>query len=199
MEERLNGWSKINFDGKEGFIKSEYLEPEETEMALSTEVPENVKTEDVPEIDNSTPKKAILTETVNVRKTPSTDADIIVLLSKGTEIEVIEQMNNGWTKINHTKGQAYVKSNYVRILGELNKADVKEETAENNTTETKTKKGSVTTTVKVRKDSSTNADVVGRLSKGSAIEIIEQMSNGWTKIKHSSGTAYVKSDYVKVK
>ena len=192
IEERLNGWSKVKFEGKEGYIKTEFLVAEETEMVLSTEVPENVKTESVPEIDNSTKKEGKLTDAVNVRKTPSTDADIVGILKKGAEIEVLEQMNNGWTKINHPNGPAYVKSDYVKILGE-----VQEETTETKT-EVVTKKAKVTDTVNVRKNSSTSADVIGILNKGSEIEVIEQMSNGWTKIKHPNGTAYVKSDYVQM-
>lgn len=191
IEERVNGWSKVNFEGKEGFIKSEFLVAEETEMQLSTEVPENAKTENVPEIDNSTKKEGKLTDTVNVRKTPSTDADIVGILTKGTEVEVLEQMNNGWTKINHVNGASYVKSDYVKILGEL-----QEETEANTTTEVVTKKAKLTDTVNVRKNTSTSADIIGILNKGSEIEVIEQMSNGWTKIKHPNGTAYVKSDYV---
>ena len=34
IEERLNGWSKVNYEGKEGFIKTEYLVAEETEMVV---------------------------------------------------------------------------------------------------------------------------------------------------------------------
>ena len=102
-------------------------------------------------------------------------------------------MNNGWTKVNHANGPAYVKSNFVTILGEL-----QEETTEATTTEVETKKAKLTDTVNVRKNSSTSADVIGILNKGSEIEVIEQMSNGWTKIKHPNGTAYVKSDYVEM-
>ena len=115
LEERVNGWSKVTFEGKEGFIKTEFLKPEETEMQLSSEVPENAKTESVPEIDNSTIKKAKLTDNVNVRKTPSTDADVLGRLKKGDEIEVVEKMNNGWSKINYSGAQAYVKSDYLKI------------------------------------------------------------------------------------
>ena len=147
----------------------------------------------MPEIDNSTKKAAKLTDAVNVRKTPSTDADIVGILKKGTEIEVLEQMNNGWTKINHPNGPAYVKSDYVKIIGE-----VEEETKEETTTAVTTKKAKLTDTVNVRKNSSTSADIIGILNKGSEIEVIEQMSNGWTKIKHPNGTAYVKSDFVEM-
>ena len=37
VEERLNGWSKVIFEGKEGFIKTEFLQAEETEMQVNTE------------------------------------------------------------------------------------------------------------------------------------------------------------------
>ena len=193
VEEKVNGWSKIIFEGKEGYIKSEFLVAEETEMQLSTEVPENAKTESVPEIDNSTKKEGKLTDTVNVRKTPSTDADIVGILTKGTEIEVLEQMNNGWTKINHANGPAYVKSDFITILGEL-----QEEEKEETTATVVTQKAKLTDTVNVRKNSSTSADIIGILNKGSEIEVIEQMSNGWTKINHPNGIAYVKSDFVEM-
>ena len=193
VEEKVNGWSKIIFEGKEGYIKSEFLVAEETEMQLSTEVPENAKTESVPEIDNSTKKEGKLTDTVNVRKTPSTDADIVGILTKGTEIEVLEQMNNGWTKISHANGPSYVKSDFITIIGELQEEDKEETTAT-----VVTQKAKLTDTVNVRKNSSTSADIIGILNKGSEIEVIEQMSNGWTKIKHPNGIAYVKSDFVEM-
>ena len=193
VEEKVNGWSKIIFEGKEGYIKSEFLVAEETEMQLSTEVPENAKTESVPEIDNATKKEGKLTDTVNVRKTPSTDADIVGILTKGTEVEVLEQMNNGWTKISHANGPAYVKSDFITILGEL-----QEEATEEKTETVVTQKAKLTDTVNVRKDSSRDADIIGILNKGSEIEVIEQMSNGWTKINHPNGIAYVKSDFVEM-
>ena len=193
VEEKVNGWSKIIFEGKEGYIKTEFLVAEETEMQLSTEVPENAKTESVPEIDNSTKKEGKLTDTVNVRKTPSTDADIVGILTKGTEIEVLEQMNNGWTKISHANGPSYVKSDFITIIGELQEEDKEETTAT-----VVTQKAKLTDTVNVRKNSSTSADIIGILNKGSEIEVIEQMSNGWTKIKHPNGIAYVKSDFVEM-
>ena len=193
VEEKVNGWSKIIFEGKEGYIKTEFLVAEETEMQLSTEVPENAKTESVPEIDNSIKKEGKLTDTVNVRKTPSTDADIVGILTKGTEIEVLEQMNNGWTKISHANGPAYVKSDFITIIGELQEEDKEETTAT-----VVTQKAKLTDTVNVRNNSSTSADIIGILNKGSEIEVIEQMSNGWTKIKHPNGTAYVKSDFVEM-
>ncbi len=117
IEEKVNGWSKVKFDGKEGYIKSEYLEPEETQMQVNeekTEAEEETNTE-VADTDSTSTKKGKATDTVNVRKTASTDADILGKITKGDELKVIEQMSNGWTKIEYSNGQAYVKSDYVEM------------------------------------------------------------------------------------
>ncbi len=202
VEERVNGWSKVIFEDKEGFIKTEFLQPEETEMQISEETSENTNVVSVQDSDDSTSKKGTVTDTVNVRKTASTEADIVGILTKGSEIEILEQMSNGWTKINHSNGQVYIKSEFVKVSETQSQSETdasdNEDSTETQSNTVSTKKGSVTDTVNVRKTSSTDGTIVGILNKGSEIEVIEQMSNGWTKIKHSSGEAYIKSDYVKV-
>ena len=198
VEERLNGWSKVIFEGKEGFIKSEFLQAEETEMQLSTEVPEGASVENIPEADKNYPKKGTVTDAVNVRKTSSTEADIVGILKKGTEIEILDELNNGWTKISHPNGPAFVKSDFVKVneSGSVTTSETEDDKKEEAVVITK--KGKVTDTVNVRKNASTSANILGILNKGSEIKVIEQMSNGWTKIEHPNGTAYIKSDYVEM-
>ena len=196
VEERLNGWSKVIFEGKEGFIKTEFLTPEETEMQLSTEVPEGTNVESVDSTDNNYPKKGKVTDSVNVRKTSSTEADIVGILTKGTVIEILEELNNGWTKISHANGPAFVKSDFVKVDSVASTASDSGANVGQQTVAAK--KGKVIDTVNVRKDSSIEATIVGILNKGTAIDVIEQLDNGWTKIKHADGEAYVKSDFVEV-
>lgn len=196
VEERLNGWSKVIFEGKEGFIKTEFLQAEETEMQVNTEESYIAGAEDVIVENEGFPRKGKLTDTVNVRKTASTEADIIALLTKGSEIEVLEQYNNGWSKINHTKGEAYIKSEFIEL--EETASNNSSDSEDNSTGDAAVKKGKLTDNVNVRKEPSTDAVIVGLYNKGKEIEIVEQMSNGWTKINHPNGTAYVKSDYVEV-
>ena len=197
VEERLNGWSKVIFEGKEGFIKTEFLQAEETEMQVNTEESHIAGAENVIVETEGFPRKGKLKDTVNVRKTASTEADIIALLTKGSEIEVLEQYNNGWSKVNHnTKGEAYIKSEFIEL--EEKASSDSSDSKETNTETVAAKKGKLTDTVNVRKEPSTDAVIVGLYSKGKEIEIVEQMSNGWTKINHPNGIAYVKSDYVEV-
>ena len=115
VEERVNGWSKVIFDGKEGYIKTEFLEPEETEMQVVEKTAENADDENVQDNADDGPKKGKVTETVNVRKSASTDADKLGKITIGSEIEILEQMSNGWTKIKYSGEEAYVKSDYVEV------------------------------------------------------------------------------------
>ena len=105
IEERVNGWSKVKFEGKEGYIKTEFLEPYETETVVTTTTEEEETTEE----DN----KGTMTDNVNVRKTASTEGEKLGKLSKGSSVEIIERMNNGWTKIKYNDGEAYVKSEFI--------------------------------------------------------------------------------------
>lgn len=116
VEERVNGWSKVIFDGKEGFIKSEFLEPEETMVVAAQEMTEDGEgdTSEAAVSQTAETTKGTLTDTVNVRKAASTDGDKLGQLSEGSTIEIIEKMSNGWTKIKYNDGEAYVKSDYVK-------------------------------------------------------------------------------------
>lgn len=125
IEERLNGWSKVNFEGKEGFIKSEYLEAEETEMVVSdgssevsevaAETLEPVETAETTQSTDSTPKKGKITSNVRVRESASTDGKVLGTYYKGADIVVLEQLSNGWSKVEYEDKEAYVKSDYVKI------------------------------------------------------------------------------------
>ncbi len=50
---------------------------------------------------------------LNVRKFPGTDAAIVGKLAKGTEIEV-ENIDNGWARIEFNGATAYVSADYVK-------------------------------------------------------------------------------------
>ena len=118
LEEKVNGWSKIVFEGKEGYIKSEFLEPEETQTVANPEAAPNTDTEESekreePEAAEIKTTQGKLTDTVNVRKTPGTDGEKLGQLKKGSTIEIIKKQDDGWTKIKYNDGEAFVKSDYV--------------------------------------------------------------------------------------
>ncbi len=91
-----DGWSKVNTDGKTGYVKSEFI------YEVSAD-----------EADTSVAGYANTTSNLNLRSGPSTDHDKITLISEGQQIEVISA-TNGWSKIKFNSKTGYVKSEFLR-------------------------------------------------------------------------------------
>ena len=141
LEEKANGWSKIEFEGKDAFIKSEYLETVGTqtvsadaseEGAASTNDNDGTKTESTTgnntqnnsgksTTENSEAAKnsppsgtGTATDTVKVREKPSTESDQLGTVYGGEKLEIVEKQSDGWTKVKYKKGYGYVKSEFLR-------------------------------------------------------------------------------------
>lgn len=94
LEVRVNGWTKVLYEGKEGYIKSEYLQM--VESAAGAEVIGTVKA----------------TTNINVRSAASETADRLGVLAGGDTAELIAN-ENGWCKIKYQGQIGYVKADYV--------------------------------------------------------------------------------------
>lgn len=94
QEVRLNGWTKIVYEGKDGYIKSEYLQFEES--AANLEVIGTVTA----------------TTNINVRAAASETAERLGVLAGGASLELLGN-ENGWCKVNYNGQVAYVKADYV--------------------------------------------------------------------------------------
>lgn len=55
-----------------------------------------------------------------------------------------------------------------------------------------------TTTVNVRVSDSEQADKAGKVNGGTRVEVIEQLVNGWSKIKTNDLEGYIKSEYLQM-
>lgn len=99
VETLNNGWSKILYENKEAFIKSEYLEVIEKKVveAGMAAAGTMVKT----------------TDNVRVRKEPSINAECLGAALAGESFELLENLDNGWSKISFNGAEAYIKSDYL--------------------------------------------------------------------------------------
>ncbi len=112
LEEKGNGWSKVRYNDTDAYIKSEFLEPSETQTASSAEQDEEEEPEQT--ADNTTATDTVtVQETVKIRKGASTSSDQIDTVYAGTKLDVIMKQADGWTKIKYNGQTAYVKSDYV--------------------------------------------------------------------------------------
>ena len=109
LEERGNGWSKVEYNGGEAFIKSDFLEPSKTEVrdAASAEEADNTETS------ATTSGTVTVKENVRIRSGASETSEKIATAYKGDKLEVIMKQADGWTKIKYNGKTAYVKSDYV--------------------------------------------------------------------------------------
>lgn len=114
LEEKGNGWSKITYDGKDGYIKSQYLEvaSEEETPSEPVESTENTNTEpsSAPAGDGKT---ITVIENVNVRKSASETGEKLGLVYIGEKLELVMKQADGWTKVKYKDQTAYVKSEFV--------------------------------------------------------------------------------------
>lgn len=119
LETKGNGWSKIEYDGKEAYIKSDYLEPSETETQTAAAGADNEESTSTQQANNeqTTPTAATGTvtvkENVRVRAGASEKSEKIATAYAGEKLEVITKQADGWTKIKYNGKTAYVKSDYV--------------------------------------------------------------------------------------
>ena len=90
LENRADGWSKVVFEGGEGYIRSDLLTVVETPKGY-------VKT----------------TDKVNVRKEPGTDAPKLGVVSSGTIIGLAEHRSDGWSRVIYNGESGYIKTEFL--------------------------------------------------------------------------------------
>lgn len=95
LEQRPNGWTKVDYEGKEGYIKTEFLQL--AESAAGTETIGTVTA----------------TTNINVRASASETADRLGVLSGGDSVELVGTEGD-WSKIKYNGQIGYVKSEYVQ-------------------------------------------------------------------------------------
>ena len=116
LEERGNGWSMVNYEGREAFIKSEYLEPSETTLvnAEGTETETETQTTQAGNNSSDTVTGTVtVKENVRIRASASEEGEKLGTAYVGEQLELIMKQADGWTKIKYNGRTAYVKSDYV--------------------------------------------------------------------------------------
>ena len=95
VAQQLNGWTHILYEGKDGYIKSEFLSVAET-------------------ADNSQViGQVTATTNINVRLAPSQDAATWGILTGGDQVDLLERAD-GWCKVIYSGQVGYVKEEFVQ-------------------------------------------------------------------------------------
>ena len=113
LETTDNGWYKIQSGSVTGYVKGDYVVVGDD--ALVQSAGRRVAT--------------VNTETLKVRTTASTDAEVLGLVSGEDDLTVVDESTDGWVGVSTADGTGYVSTDYVTIDTEFTYAESKEEEA----------------------------------------------------------------------
>ncbi|MBQ8591409.1 MAG: SH3 domain-containing protein [Lachnospiraceae bacterium] len=111
-ENRINGWSKIDYNGTEAFVKTDYLEIIAEETETDAEEEQNEETTETTLLDTSDGYVTAKT-TVNVRERANQNSDKLGVIYQGEKLELIMQQADGWCKVKYKGKEGYVKTEFV--------------------------------------------------------------------------------------
>ncbi|MDU2490120.1 MAG: N-acetylmuramoyl-L-alanine amidase, partial [Clostridium celatum] len=133
---------------------------------------------------------------LNVRSGAGTNYSVIGSLSNGAKVEIVET-SGSWYKIKYGSGYGYVSKDYVTVSSSNNSNNGSNSNGNSSSTTTQSGTIKVNGALNVRNGAGTSYSVIGSLSNGAKVEIVET-SGSWYKIKYGSGYGYVSKDYVTV-
>ena len=135
---------------------------------------------------------------LNVRSGAGTGYSVIGSLSNGSKVEIVETSGT-WYKIKYGSGYGYVSKDYITVSSSSSGNSSSSSTGSSSSSSTTIQSGTVKVNggLYVRSGAGTSYSVIGSLSNGSKVEIVET-SGTWYKIKYGSGYGYVSKDYITI-
>ena len=118
-----DGWSKIEYNGSKGYVRSEYLDvvtPEgekpQTEEEATEEDDEDDE-DDAPAA-NSKDLKAgdeiTVNDSINIREEASTDSSKVATIYAGDKISIVSAPKNNWVKVKFKGKQGYIRMDVLK-------------------------------------------------------------------------------------
>jgi len=128
------------------------------------------------------PIYAAALDNVNVRSSDSVTADKLGRVTAGTRVKIIEQLVNGWSKIEFEGKEGYIKSEYLYVLESVADVEII---------------GTVTanTKVNVRSQATTDSTKVGVAVQGDTFDLVAYEGD-WCKIVYEGQIAYIKAEFL---
>lgn len=193
-----NGWYKVIYNGKEGYMSAEWLN---VVVTASTQAPSTAPTEEAPAEEPAAEEPAVITVNstavvtdgpLNLRSGPGTGYDKVSLLLKGDKVTVLEILD-GWYRVSAKGTEGYVSAKFIAPDTSGNSGT---QTQTQPQTQVKTQNALVLSgPLNVRSGPGTSYTRIGSLKVGTTVTVIGK-SGQWYQIKYANLTGYVHSDYV---
>ncbi|UZW65048.1 SH3 domain-containing protein [Priestia flexa] len=169
------GWAKIQLNGKDAWISSEYIE----KKTSSTNVVSKQAT--------------VNASSLNVRSAASTSASIVTNLPRNAKVTVIKE-NGDWSQIKTSDGKTgWVANQYLKVGSGSTTPS-----SESGGTSVSKQATVNASSLNVRSAASTSASIVTNLPRNAKVTVIKE-NGDWSQIKTSDGkTGWVANQYLKV-
>ena len=181
-----NGWSKIIYNGKEGYASQQYLQSRDT-------------------VSGSFGSGTITGNSVRFRSGAGTSSSIIKELDKGTQVS-ITGISGNWFAVSYNGKSGYVSADYVSLGGGSTPAPnptpaptpTSAPTPAPSSQPTSQYTGKIIgTSVRMRSGAGTSYDTLGYYSNGVSMTILGS-TDGWYKVSYNGKTGYVSGTYMHV-
>ena len=195
--ETSGSWYKIKYGSGYGYISKDYVTVSSSSNSGSTNNGNSNSGSTNNSNSNTGSSNTTTTQSgtvkvngaLNVRSGAGTSYSVIGSLSNGANVEIVET-SGSWYKIKYGSGYGYISKDYVTVSSSSNSGSTNTTTMQSGTVK-------VNGALNVRSGAGTNYSVIGSLSNGAKVEIVET-SGSWYKIKYGSGYGYVSKDYILV-
>lgn len=114
--EEVDGWYKISSGNCIGYVSADYCITGDAAVEKAREIGSRFAVVD--------------TQTLNVRVSPGTDAEIMTMLPEGEDLLVLEEgagTDGNWIRVSCSEGEGYVCTDYVKLHTEFVTAETREE------------------------------------------------------------------------
>ncbi|MBW8383577.1 MAG: SH3 domain-containing protein, partial [Youngiibacter sp.] len=209
VESVSEGWAKVTYSGKSGYVSTAYLTmaapapapvPEPTPQPEPTPEPAPVPAPVISTVERKT------TVNLNMRTGPGTSYGIIVTIPKDSSVTA-EAESNGWVKVTYSGKTGYVASQYLTQPIAAVPAPIPEpapapapEPAPEPVTEVPEAPAtddwrSTTANLNLRSGEGTSFPIIKVIPSGTLLNV-EGISGTWAKVTYSGSTGYVATAYL---
>ena len=147
-------------------------------------------------------------DTVRIRKDRSTESDRIATGYKNELVKVIENYSDGWSKIEYNGVVGHCMTEFLtstegvpmlsieEVQEEENETPAEETAQEESTATEVNKRMQFKETVRIRAERSTDSERIGTGYTSELVKVLENYSDGWSKIEYNGVTGYCKTEFL---
>lgn len=132
--EQQDGWTKIESGDLTGWACDDYLLFGEEALVLADEA--------------KIPAAVPLTS-LNVRKEPDTESQVLGIVQEGDQLEIVEEFSDGWIQISFDGGYGYIPADYADITFTISTGETIEDIRARQAAEKSARAASVQTTTEI--------------------------------------------------